>query len=427
VRRRILGVAVLAVVLAVSLFGLPLGYAVHKVYYYDEHSELERIALRAALQVSADLPDVGKGLSDDGDVAVSVYGPDRRRLSGNGPDLGDAAVATSLTGAVADERIGSDMVVAVPIYARDRVVAVARAASAASAVQSRVFRAWGLLAGIALLAGLSSSALAARQSRRLAVPLVRLEEVAEELGDGNFAVRAAPSGVTEIDRAGAALNRTAERLDDILARERNFSALASHQLRTPLTDLRLGLESALGGPDDKLRAAATEAIGGADRLAATIDDVLALARGGASGELLELTTLLDGTRLRWFGPLRAAGRALVIVQEDPPAAQAAPAAVRQILDLLVDNALQHGLGTVTVTARSSSGALAIDVADEGTTATSLVPPPDAPGGAPRRLGLALAAALADAQAGRLVHARTDPTTRLTLLLPAADPVNDDEA
>jgi signal transduction histidine kinase len=225
--------------------------------------------------------------------------------------------------------------------------------------------------------------------------------------------------VEEIDRAGAALNRTAARLDDILARERAFTAVASHQLRTPLTDLRLGLEHALSGPDDELRAAAREAMSGADRLAATIDDVLTLARGATTAAPLPVGPLLSDLRLRWGVQLESAGRALRIEDREPPVALASAAAVRQILDVLMDNALLHGRGTVTVTARAAAGAVAIDVTDEGHAEGPLVPDAAAPLDAPRRLGLSIAASLAAAQNGRLVHARTDPNTRLTVLLPAA--------
>src|SRR5206468_1058583 len=115
------------------------------------------------------------------------------------------------------------------------------------------------------------------------------------------------------------------------------------------------------GPDEELRIAAGEAIGTADHLASTIDDVLALARGGTPAEPVAVQELLDGAQQRWAGPLRAAGRELVLALDDPPPALASPAAVRQILDVLLDNALQHGRGTVTLIARRSSGALALDV------------------------------------------------------------------
>jgi LytS/YehU family sensor histidine kinase len=132
-----------------------------------------------------------------------------------------------------------------------------------------------------------------------------------------------------------------------------------------------------------------------------------------------LGPILDDLHRRWVGPLRAAGRTLTVVDEDSGPALASAPAVRQILDVLVDNALTHGAGAVTVTARSSAGAVAIDVTDQGHTERPLIPDQAPPPDAPRRLGLSTAASLAAAQNGRLVHARTEPTTRLTVLLPGA--------
>jgi signal transduction histidine kinase len=423
VRRKILGVAVLTAALAITLFGLPLAYAVHQLYFYDERSELERTALRSALHASADLPNVADAVANQPrGVTVAVYGTDRLRIAGVGPEDGGAPVATAISGVPAELTAGADLITAVPIYDGDRVAAVVRASSARTHLTHKVAGAWALMLGLAALAGVCSSAMAAAQARRLARPLVSLEMAAEELGDGNFAVRAEPCGVVEIDRAGAALNRTATRLDDILARERAFTSVASHQLRTPLTDLRLGLEHALNGPDSGLRAAAVEAMAGADRLSRTIDDVLTLARGAPPATPLALGPVLDDLYRRWVGPLRAAGRLLTVSDEDAGSALASAPAVRQILDVLVDNALTHGAGTVSVIARASAGAVAIDVADQGHTSRPLIPDQAPPPDAPRRLGLSIAASLAAAQNGRLVHARTEPTTRLTVLLPGAPAV-----
>jgi signal transduction histidine kinase len=358
-------------------------------------------------------------------VRTAVYTPDGHRVGGDGPPTGDRPVQEALTGLIVDTRVGGDLVVAVPIYEGNHVIGVARAASARSELQLQVLGAWAVMAALAVIAGGGSYLLAARQARRLADPLVQLERVAEELGGGNFAVRAEACGVAEIDRAGEALNRTAERLDGILARERTFTAVASHQLRTPLTAMRLSLEQALEGSDDTLRLVVAEAIADGDRLSTTIDDVLALAREGPRPEPLPMAELIGRLAPQWERALAARGRRLVVETDFAPPALASPAAVRQILTVLVDNAIEHGLGTVTVRLRDSSQAVAVDVGDEGSALKPLLPAAGATG--PRRLGLAIAASLAEAEGGRLVHARTEPTTRLTLLLPAAASVGPAEA
>ncbi len=429
VRTRILTSSVVAVVVAVLLFGVPLAFAVGRLFADEERSELERVALRAAAQLSPDDFVAGHQLrlgGVDPSVLVAVYRPDGRKVVGRGPAIADQTVRTALrTGRVADGSDEGVLVVAVPVTASEQVIGATRAASTPGEVRGRVGGTWLAMTGLALLAVLCATVLAAMAARRLARPLQELEKVAEDLGSGDLTSRAAPSGVGEIDRTGQALNRTAQRLEDMLARERSFTSRASHQLRTPLTSLRLGLESALENDGD-LHLAAREAIASADRLSHTVDDVLALARGvPEQGQLLDVAALLAGVRDRWQAPLAAAGRELVVVELPHPRTSASAPAVRQILEVLLDNALRHGRGRVTVTARDGGGAVALDVADEGVLPPggSLVPSQveeatTPPGG--HRLGLRMAASLAEGVGGRLVHAHTEPTTRMTLLLAGRD-------
>jgi signal transduction histidine kinase len=206
----------------------------------------------------------------------------------------------------------------------------------------------------------------------------------------------------------------------MVKRERAFSADASHQLRTPLTGLRLGLETALERPESDLRAAAAAAIEAADRLEQTIEDLLTLAREPErDGTPLELDELLREIERTWQPVLEAQGRTLQLdVHGDPPVSTAAPAAVRQVLAVLLDNATRHGVGAVTLRVRDAGGALAFDVEDEG---------PGVEGGEalPRRtdesrgpgIGLTLARGLAEAEGGRLRLSQPAPPV-FTLLLPA---------
>src|ERR671920_1380399 len=116
---------------------------------------------------------------------------------------------------------------------------------------------------------------------------------------------------------------TAIRLDDLLARERAFSADASHQLRTPLAGLRLRLEAALECTDQDPRPAIAASLVDADRLEAIIDELLTLARAGQaeSAGPVDLGALLGELSPEWGARLALHGRDLdVRVDADAPQA-----------------------------------------------------------------------------------------------------------
>ena len=423
-RRRIVALAVLAAVLAISLFGVPLAAGVAHYYMADERSELAAFATEATVSVSAgqlsgrdptELPATEPG------VSVGVYDSAGRRIGGRGPAQADSTVRGALRGDPASGRSAGDIVVAVPAADNEHVTGAIRAAAGKGVVYRRIARTWLLMLAVACVAVAITALLARRQARRLARPLEEMSVMAGRLGDGDFSVRARRSGIPEIDSTGASLSRTAERLGSLLARERAFSADASHQLRTPLTGLRLRLESMLDAPGRPADEDITQAIAAADRLQRTIDDLLALARDAPRRtEPLDLDGLVEEARETWHAGLAAQGRPLRLrVASDVPVSHASTAAVRQILDVLLDNAARHGAGTVTVNVRDAGEALAIDVADEG-------PGIDRPAeelfrrGAAETtghgIGLAMAQSLAEAEGGRLRLAGPSPPT-FTLLLP----------
>jgi signal transduction histidine kinase len=423
-RARIQWVGVLAAALAIALFGVPLAVAVVVLFRADERGELDRVAdttaVRVAPQLAAgrtptQLPDA------EDDMHVAVYGLQGRRLVGDGPDVADGPVREAVGGATAGGSDGGDLVVAIPVTSDNRVVGVVRAASPQSRVWLQIGLTWLAMAGLAAAALAAAALLARRQSRRLADPLEHLATAAQTLGDGDFTVRLAPAGIPEIDAAGGALTRTAERLGSLVGRERAFSADASHQLRTPLTGLRLRLETALDGDTD-LRDAVEGALITADRLERTIDDLLALARDAPHARTpAELPVLLAELESSWSGPLAAAGRSLTItLDQDLSGTRASAAAVRHILDVLLANAQAHGAGTVGVAVRDADTAVAIDVTDEGpgvADTEELFRRRTSPG-VGHGIGLALARALAEAEGGRLLLSRPGPGPVFTLLLPA---------
>src|SRR5262249_40054878 len=149
----------------------------------------------------------------------------------------------------------------------------------------------------------------------------------------------------------------------------------------------------------------------ADELSRTIDDVVTLARlSPPQGPLLSIEALLEDIKRRWSPLLEARGRQLRVEVQDPPQTTTPVAAIRQGLDVLLDNAYRHGKGTVTVRAREASDALAVDVIDEGVAGPLL--PPKGEG-----MGLSLAQSTATGQNGRLIQAVDKAQTRITLLVP----------
>jgi signal transduction histidine kinase len=295
----------------------------------------------------------------------------------------------------------------------------------ASDASGRVVREWLLIAALALGGVAAATALAYVQARRLARPLESLASTSARLGEGDFSTRAGRFAIPEVDALAHVLDVSAERIARLVGREREFSANASHQLRTPLTALRLRLEG-LARAGDGNGAEIEAALAQVDRLDGTIGQLLAYAREASAGDATEID--LAGLARRhaetWEVLFRRAGRALAV---DAPAeaggavrVTASPAAVGQVLDVLLDNALRHGGGRTLVTVAGDGRRALVAVEDEG---------PGVPAEAAERIfdrgasdaggsgiGLHLAQVLTAAEGGRLVLARNAPP-RFELSLP----------
>ncbi len=436
-RRLVLAIAVVAAV-AVVLLAVPLAVVLQRSYRDEERLRLQRDTIAAVRGI-----DLGAGGADrielprTGDV-LGAYDRAGRRVAGRGPARAPAVVRSVLRGGrPADARGDGLLVVAVPLLTSERVTGAVRAQRSDAAITRDTRRAWLALGALAVGIIAAAAIAAALLGRRLAAPLERLAAAARRLGDGDFAVRAPRASIPEVDAVAGALDATAQRLDELVSRERAFSADASHQLRTPLQALRIELESIQlrGGAPPELPAALAQV----DRLQATIDTLLAVARDAPRrAATTDLAALLDGAEERWRGPLAAQGRPLRTRVEEPAAAPAAapvgavtaPRAVaaagervvEEILDVLLANAHRHGAGPVSVRVHRADGWLAIDVADGGhgfgsdpEQAFARRARGDGAGGG-HGIGLALARSLAQAEGGRLEVARPGPEPVVRLLL-----------
>lgn len=246
---------------------------------------------------------------------------------------------------------------------------------------------------------------------RLTRPLRQLAGAADRLGAGDFSAPVPePSGIPEVDGIGTALSSSARRLDQLVTAERSFTGDATHQLRTGLTGVSLQLELLAGHADPAVRTGIGRATDQVERLTASLDDLLDVARSGTGRQRTEVDVVaLVGHHVDdWHQRARQAGRTLVL-RGEATTVLATPGCVGQIIDVLIDNALRHGRGTITVTV----GARSVRVADEGTIGTDaaagLFRSPESPGSAHGR-GLVLARRLAQADGGRLDLTSGTPTT-----------------
>lgn len=409
--------AVTALVLVV--LGVPLAIAVRKSYYDSATVRLQRQATEGLLEVQLPL-DRNQPTSQDGDGnadPVTVYDPTGQRLTGPGPVVGDAAVSQALGGDSASNSNDRELIVALPITERgsEDVAGVLRVTEPLAAVDAEVHRAWVVMAltslGALVLAWLVASAL----SRRLARPIQRLAEAATRFGDGAVVIPSEPSGVREIDQLDAALAASSSRLALLLSRERSFSADVSHQLRTPLTRLRMSLEAL-----DSSGVATVDALADVDHLQATVERLLALSRDRQPvGEPVDVNEAVMATSRRWTSRIEQTGRTLQLATtEGLPLISGSQAALDQVLDVLIDNAIIHGSGTVDVASRAAPGGVVIEVTDEGSTIEPGTREAifDRHHGTGNGIGLALARALAESEGGRLLLTDVNPT-RFTLIFP----------
>jgi len=283
----------------------------------------------------------------------------------------------------------------------------------------------GLMLAAAVLAGWLTAVLA----RRLARPVEELAEAAGRLAAGDPRPLARRYGVADLDQVADGLDSSARRLSSLLAADRELAVDASHQLRTPLTALSMRLEEMIAAADDPavVREEGNAALTQAERLADVVTQLLSPARraGAASAALTGIDEIVRQQVVEWQPAFRRARRKLVVIGVRDLQAHVTPGGVAQVLATLLDNALMHGGGTVTLQTSQNSRSVVIEVRDEG----SGIPPELVPrifersvSGRPEGtgLGLALARTMAAADGGRVVLIKPKPAT-FAVFLPRNPP------
>jgi signal transduction histidine kinase len=285
------------------------------------------------------------------------------------PEIAAALRGRRYQGSRHSATLGEDLLAtAAPVLRGGRVAGAVRITQSVAAVHRAVRRSIAglvLIAGVVLMLGMTAGWLIAR---RLALPLRRLEATAGKIAHGELDWRAPVDGTREQRSLARSFNAMTDRLSRALRAQQEFVADASHQLRTPLTGLRLQLEeaqaSANGGASVGVELDA--AIGEVDRLSQMVDELLLLSSAGgrdAPAEEIELTASVRAAAKRWQATAAECGIALTHTDGAVRRVTAARVDLDRALDALVENALRYSPAGSAVEIEACPGR--VQVVDEG--------------------------------------------------------------
>jgi signal transduction histidine kinase len=372
----------------------------------------------------------------DGTLVADSAGPaniDQNYDTPGRPEIGHALEGTPFSEVRDSLDLGHDIIAtAVPVQSEGELLGAVRLTRSVQQVNDTVRNiTLGLMAiGIAaLVAGLL---LAFWLAGTLSRPLSRLAGAAKRLGGGDLSSRAGDvsGGGDEVEELGESFDEMADRFERTVQAQREFVANASHQLRTPLTAMKLRLEGAIAEASDPLVRQQLEAADHeVDRLSDIVDRLLVMAREIEEGVVSSVDVAEAVTRAvaRWDDRARER-RSSLVSRGDPGSARVDPTDLDQILDNLLDNATTYAPGDVTVESGRSNGRLFVAVQDRGRG----IDPADLPrvterfyrgrevpsGGS--GLGLAIARQLAEKWGGTLeVESNLGEGTRIEVRLDAA--------
>jgi signal transduction histidine kinase len=421
-QRRLLISMVAVAIAAVLALGIPLGFVLGRLQVDDATQALHRDAQVLATNLyerwQAQLPiddsyaaQLGRALT--GRYVVVEQNGRVLAKTGVQPGVRDYRAETVTEGQ--DNGDPSVPLFAVTVEADDSYL------SGSLATELLLIGAVALAAvGIAVILGLL-------YARRLARPLEELARAADRLGLGDTGPLGRRYGIQELDRVAEGLDGSARRINDLLSAERDFAIDASHQLRTPLTALSMRLEEMVAAADfpDVVREEGAAALTQTERLADVVGQLLGRARRTSAGSptVASVDEIVGQQVIEWEPAFRRLNRRLAVAGEKGLFAFATPGGASQVIATLLDNALVHGAGTVTIRTSRTRRSVVIEVRDEG----SGVPAELAPrifersvSGSPNGtgLGLALARSIAAADGGQVVLVRPRPAV-FALFLPHA--------
>jgi signal transduction histidine kinase len=412
VQRRLLISMIAVAVAAVLALGVPLAFVLGRLYVDEANQQLHSDAKSLAIDLQ-ERQDTGLplGLRREAQGPASKYGYVQIK------ELGEPAITVGSRPPVHDGMTAS-------VTTTDFTVTVA---AADSYVVGKLVKALLLIGGVAIIAVGLAVVLGLYYARRMTRPLSELAAAADRLGSGDSSPLGRRYGIQELDRVAEGLDGSAQRINDLLSAEREFSVDASHQLRTPLTALSMRLEEMVAAADhpDVVREEGAAALAQTERLADVVGQLLGRARRSASGApvLASVDDIVGQQVIEWEPAFRRVARRLNVTGEKGLYAFATPGGASQVIATLLDNALVHGAGTVTIRTSRTRRSVVVEVRDEGGGVPAELAPrifersvSGSPGGT--GLGLALARTIAAADGGQVVLVRPRPAV-FALFLPHA--------
>jgi signal transduction histidine kinase len=261
------------------------------------------------------------------------------------------------------------LLVTVPVVDQGRVVGAVRLSQQMGNVDEEIQQSWLGLAALGIGVVAIGVGLAWLLATTLVRPVRTLESAATRLGHGELDARAPTDGPAEVASLARSFNRTADALASNIVAQRDFLANASHQLRTPLTGIKLRLEAIrdeggfAGRQAEKVEAEV-------DRLNDLVDDLLQLARAASAestGQEIDLSAAARSAVERWSSPAEAAGQAINLEADGSCFAWADAEGIAHVLDNLIENAIRYSPpgSRVLVSVADDGGKPAVIISDNG--------------------------------------------------------------